>query len=375
MIAQRSTLFIYDLLFHPDALDDENRVLEGIIERYEENFGLLQSARKLHPLQHIHHDWHPQHRSERFPSKDERIKYYMGKWFSGSKVSMKRSSFSHPELTTNVNDQKIELNKEMIVSGVQMETCASSGDELKSFCFDALPDFDERVTTDIREGSNIKMDKSHHISKESSIKANNGYDVISEFKRILFDDSIKIVRFGDFVTKKEWTDVPVFVKSRQSRTPGASILWDFEHDREFSFIFSGSVEKVDTPFLSKAPRAIWRGGYGTSQIIGDPLDNEELRRRYEMVQRSLTNSSTFVDAKFLVKKGDTLLDEKHRNDLHPKVSTQLALSVGSEISKESHISKMLSYRYIVATEDDFRINSDLKVRMMLMLVIGRSELS
>eukprot|EP00978_Attheya_sp_CCMP212_P021154 scaffold61419_cov47-Attheya_sp.AAC.2 len=257
----------------------------------------------------------------------------------------------------------------MIVSGLQMETCASSGDELKSFCFDALPDFDERVTADLSHRSKLKIDQTHRLAKKSSLRANNRHTVIKEFKRILFDDSIKVVRFGDSATKKEWTDVPVFVKSRQSRTPSASILWDFEHDREFSFIFSGSVEKVDTPFLSKAPRAIWRGGYGTSQIIGDPLDNEELRRRYEMVQRSLTNSSTFMDAEFLVRKGDTLLDEKQRNELQPSESTQAVLSVDEDFNDESQVSKMLSYRYIVATEDDFRINSDLKWMLLSQSVV------
>eukprot|EP00978_Attheya_sp_CCMP212_P000285 scaffold524_cov55-Attheya_sp.AAC.3 len=184
-------------------------------------------------------------------------------WFKGVHEAF---IFFSPKLTTNVNDQKIELNKELIVSGVRMETCASSGDALKSFCFDALPDFDEHVATDIRKSSNVKMEKSHHISKESSIRANN--------------------RFRD----KEGMD-------------GCACVCQSKE------ILHPCVEKVDTPFMSKAPRAIWHGGYGTSEIIGDPLNKEELRRRYVMVLSWLTNSLTFVAAEFLVRKGDALLDE------------------------------------------------------------------
>ena len=38
-IAERSTLFMYDLLFHPDAYSDEEEIFRGIMERYQDNFG------------------------------------------------------------------------------------------------------------------------------------------------------------------------------------------------------------------------------------------------------------------------------------------------------------------------------------------------
>ena len=37
-IAVRSTLFIYDLLFHPRAYVDDELVKLGIMKRYENNF-------------------------------------------------------------------------------------------------------------------------------------------------------------------------------------------------------------------------------------------------------------------------------------------------------------------------------------------------
>eukprot|EP00586_Coscinodiscus_wailesii_P016047 CAMPEP_0172508980 /NCGR_PEP_ID=MMETSP1066-20121228/216583_1 /TAXON_ID=671091 /ORGANISM="Coscinodiscus wailesii, Strain CCMP2513" /LENGTH=587 /DNA_ID=CAMNT_0013287245 /DNA_START=41 /DNA_END=1804 /DNA_ORIENTATION=+ len=38
-IAERSTLFMYDLLFHPDAYKDEEAVMEGIVRRYKKCLG------------------------------------------------------------------------------------------------------------------------------------------------------------------------------------------------------------------------------------------------------------------------------------------------------------------------------------------------
>ena len=39
-IAQRSTLFMYDLFFHPDAYQDEQDILTGIMKRYKELFSI-----------------------------------------------------------------------------------------------------------------------------------------------------------------------------------------------------------------------------------------------------------------------------------------------------------------------------------------------
>jgi hypothetical protein len=151
-------------LYHPDAVRDENLVLEGIMERYEQNFGALGYAQqKLHPLDHIHRNWHPLERHNRFPSQEERIQYYMGKWFSGPKVSMKRKSFSHPKLETSMKDQILKWNREFVAFGEQLEKCASGHGDLGSYCNDALPDFDERSTADLKSVANIQTDDSIKI--------------------------------------------------------------------------------------------------------------------------------------------------------------------------------------------------------------------
>ena len=38
-ISKRSTLFIYDLLFHPDSYMDEEQILVDIVKKYDHNFG------------------------------------------------------------------------------------------------------------------------------------------------------------------------------------------------------------------------------------------------------------------------------------------------------------------------------------------------
>ena len=150
-------------------MHDENLVLEGIMERYEQNFGAIGYHQKVHPLDYIHRNWHPLERHERFPSQEERIQYYMGKWFSGPKVSMKRKLFSHPKLETKINDQKLQWNREFVAFGEQLEKCASSHGDLKSYCNDALPDFDERSTADLKSFLKIEYDESQ-LAEKSSIK-------------------------------------------------------------------------------------------------------------------------------------------------------------------------------------------------------------
>lgn len=46
-IAQRGTLFMYDLLFHPDSYKDEEEIFKGIMKRYEENFASTKSMNVL----------------------------------------------------------------------------------------------------------------------------------------------------------------------------------------------------------------------------------------------------------------------------------------------------------------------------------------
>jgi hypothetical protein len=39
MISERSTLYAYDLLFHPDAIRDEKLIMERMMDKYRTYFG------------------------------------------------------------------------------------------------------------------------------------------------------------------------------------------------------------------------------------------------------------------------------------------------------------------------------------------------
>ena len=112
-IAERSTLFVYDLLFHPNALRDEELVLQGIMERYEQNFGLT-SIRKLHPLPAtFHSDNHPTYRSDRSPSVTKRVEYYMGSWFNRTGPIMEESkldNFSDVVHVRELGDARLDVD-------------------------------------------------------------------------------------------------------------------------------------------------------------------------------------------------------------------------------------------------------------------------
>ena len=51
-ISERSTLFIYDLLFHPNAFMDDELVKKGIMERYENNLKCEKVDQKTNYFMH-----------------------------------------------------------------------------------------------------------------------------------------------------------------------------------------------------------------------------------------------------------------------------------------------------------------------------------
>lgn len=368
-IAERSTLFIYDLLFHPDALRDEELVLQGIMEQIEENFGYLTSSSDIHPLSHIHLGWHPQTRTERFPSVSYRTKYYMGEWFSERNVSMNRTVDLEELLSKKGVTSKVRMGAEIIADGAILSQCASgeghiSGD-LRRYCQEALPDFDERITTDLKHTAKVDI-SGEKLAPLSSISANNGARTkLNTMKRILFDDTMKIIRFGDSNTKLR--DFPVFSKARTTfgKSSAHSILWQFDYNREFGLVSSGQIEQFDIPFKSKKNIAAWRGGLGTK---GEPQESSEFDHRFNLVFTSMESSQKFFDAKFRVTQ--KLLSQQDAYIL-PELMVEIESPDKSDLWQ--HVERMLSYRYLIATEDDYRVNFELKWMLLSQSVVFMSH--
>mmetsp|Transcript_7492 Transcript_7492/g.10325 ORF Transcript_7492/g.10325 Transcript_7492/m.10325 type:complete len:634 (-) Transcript_7492:200-2101(-) len=338
-VAQRSTLFIYDLLFHPDALRDEQLVLKGMVERYENNFGYSNSYPVKYPMSHINVGMHEKEREDRFPSVESRVKYYMGKWFQeGNKVPMNRDK-DHPIFKQL--EEKPRMNTTFIASGEALEKCASNRDNfsvgLDQFCKETLPFFDERLVHDIK-GNTIPH-------KDPSFKLVQNLNEDEWYRRILIDDSIKVINFGDYISGNP--GFPIFAKSRATSD---IILWPFDAQNEYDLIFSGLIEQLDTSFKAKKPRAVWRGGLEFKRSAAD-FDN-----RQKFVKKSL-DSGSVIDAKFALSDEEVQWYQRYSGK---SVSTMFEREPLKDADKSMYIRNILSHRYLIANMKSSNFYSDFK---------------
>lgn len=164
LIAERSTIYIYDLLFHPDGIKDESEIMEGIMERFEQNFGSHSEMKSTHPIESNSYlgSYHVG-RSERFPSVEERVKYCMGNWYyNENNVSMKRANIN--KLTPSEIFREITDVGVFIADGHELSICAmqnsSYTDQIRRQCNQSIPEFDERNTADLKSNSYKRLVKS-----------------------------------------------------------------------------------------------------------------------------------------------------------------------------------------------------------------------
>ena len=233
-IAERSTLFVYDLLFHPNALRDEELVLQGIMERYEQNFGLT-SIRKLHPLPAtFHSDNHPTYRSDRSPSVTKRVEYYMGSWFNRTGPIMEESkldNFSDVVHVRELGDARLDVD--LMFEDDTLSDCAAMGkaeiDKVVQHCMMAHPHLMNKV--------------------EGRLKGENAI--------ALLDSTLKLMHFGNSLVTR--SDVPVFVKRRSLGVHARGILWPFWDKHLYDLVTSGAVENADIPFDEKKQIVRWWG--------------------------------------------------------------------------------------------------------------------
>ena len=252
LISERSTLFMYDLLFHPDAIEDEREVIMNIMETFEKNFGSHQKVIQRRAALNIQWNKHPTDRASRFPSIEERVKFAMGKWYRNEDgVSMKRSDSENMLLSNVGND--ISKGNLFIASGQQLTGC-SIGWDVHRLCQLSLPDFDERNTADLKSNSFNRLRKTKkgkHIMLAPKSSWREGDKGMKESKRVLLDDLIKVLCYGECV--HEGATFPFFSSSRRNND---AILWPLDADNSVGVVKSGWVEEMDTDFYNKKPAAI-----------------------------------------------------------------------------------------------------------------------
>ncbi|KAL7542718.1 hypothetical protein ACHAXR_012017 [Thalassiosira sp. AJA248-18] len=316
-ISERSTLYIYDLLFHPDAIEDEREVIINIMERFEQNFG----SKAIRP-RNIQWNKHPSDRALRVPSVEERVKYAMGKWYHNRDgLSMKRSNLENMPLP--ILNSGISKDELFVASGQKLSSCATTNNEVRLLCKSSLPEFDERNTADLKSNSFNRLKKTTEgknmkLAPKSSWRQDG--KGMKESKRVLLDDSIKIFCYG--FCSQDGVNVPYFARFRGKED---AIIWPFGGDNTVNIVKSGWIETVDKDFQDKKPTAISRDK--TNQ------------------QTTTLTSLGFVSGDVEAATGG--FTKKFFLDHH------------SESKRKDHIREMLSHRYLLATENENSINEDL----------------
>ena len=277
LISERSTLFMYDLLFSPEAADDEKNVMVGIMERFEQNFGSRREALRRREKMAIRWDRHLP-RTQRFPSVDERVEYLMSGWHNirnpeGFGVSLKTIS------------DKVSQSGLFLASGRGLEDCSAGHDRsqaLRRLCASSLPDFDERVTADLKSCSFKRLQQSK-LGNGLVFAANSswadGEKGRKDSKRVLLDDSPKVICFEDCIGTP---GVPFF---SPTRFESDAIVWPFDLDQTHDFV--DKLADSDVSFEDKRPSI----ATVSSQETRDSINIKNmLQHRYLRAEKDLSPS-------------------------------------------------------------------------------------
>ena len=319
LISERSTLFVYDAFFHPDAIEDEKKIMVRIMERYEQNFGHDDRMRRQCALM-TQSNKIPSERAHRFPSVKERVKYLMGEWYHNKNfISMQRTKLQSESLSSLNNS--ISRDSLFIASGHHLSACAMANNayskDIRELCLSSLQHFDERNTADLKSSSfnrlrQSKMGATIRLASKSSW-THDGGNAKKDSKRVILDDTIKIICNGN--CSREGVNFPYFASYRRNDD---AIIWPFSVDSDDAF----NIVNLDRDFESKYPTAVIMGGLGPSSSL------------------TPTTSETAGAGYIGVRKIPFTVNE-------------------SSSQKNNHIRDMLSHRYLVASDSVDGINRDL----------------
>jgi hypothetical protein len=318
LISERSTLFVYDAFFHPDAITDEKRIMMRILERYEQNFGHDAGTRRQIAFSAQSYK-HPPERALRFPSIEKRVRYLMGKWYyNEDAVSMQRSKL--PAFSQSSLNITIARDSLFMASGHHLSACAMGNStyskDIRLLCQSSLQHFDERITGDLKSSSFNRLRQSNiganiRFASESSWRLDDG-KVNKESKKVILDDAIKIICAGN--CSRDGVNFPYFASYRQDND---AILWPFNANYDYAYGVSkfGMLQKLDIDFEDKAPNV----------VVG------------------CSACSSFSKTQTMIETADVA-----------SIGVKIIFLSSDDISstKENHIHDILSYRYLVVDKAD-----------------------
>ena len=302
-------------------------------------------------------------RQNRFPSVEERVKYYMGHWYSTTNKRLFTNDF-----------YETFLQNEEDGDGISSSNSSSTDADADADVMDYQKSITGRILINPYGSSPVKMYKFYALDwKKHKSRDRNAKNYIRDFIDFsIIYNSIKsttpvifhhIDGLSSANPKKELTrKYPVFGKVRDtlaennnvnhwrcSSTKGcrqcglkhSNIIWPLNRRRHYSAV--ASVPKNDIPFDQKIGMAVWRGRIEKSDLVDAdlPIEISSWKQRMALVGNHI--NSTYVNAKF-------------PPDDYVKTSKSLTKQyVGSIL----HMSDMLKYKYLVAIEGN-DVSSGLK---------------
>lgn len=310
-IAYRGKIFMYDMLFHEDAMKDEEDILRGIIKKYDENYSWrnkYDNARvAFEAAQHATHSTDDvassksffslssskgnkiaSKRKDRFPSVTERLEYYMGFWFNKESPCMQREHSNKIYEDYYPPNKQLDWGMESIVDSTILKNCVSAkrNDKLEQFCIDAASDF-----------SSTSQDEPFKIIR-FAYTAGDKYDVpvFSKYRRIEESELTEIPERETMIRTKRLKG-----SYWKENTDEKILLWQFEYDHDHAILFSDLIARFDTHFLSKIPRLGHHTGKNEESRIRDLLSYRYLiSLENDEIHFSKKNSDHHRDLKWML---------------------------------------------------------------------------
>eukprot|EP00978_Attheya_sp_CCMP212_P046953 scaffold421146_cov61-Attheya_sp.AAC.1 len=272
----------------------------------------------------IRWEWHSHDRSDRFPSVQERIEYYMGKWYNKTDVKMhgndfRRAMYEYRRTTRQYDDKSSVLVNLFDLSPDRFLKCAANS----HYCMDFV-----NLAIIHSEGSATVV---QHIGDGVPQKRQDTDTQFPLFSKVRYACDKR-----DPVTGK-------FMNSACNKDVVSGILWPLNRRRHF--FLPADIPDEDSPWDEKKSVAVWRGASHLSETWryeeDMPLMNT-VAMRWRAVSKHA--NSSLVDAKY------TFPEKYVKYDYIPSeycATDQMSLS------------QQLKYKYLISIEGN-DVSSGLK---------------
>jgi hypothetical protein len=292
------------------------RIKQSIKDEYKQWHS---TVRKLSEMDRFPSNWkpyvdwnhHPRLRSKRFPSVEERIDYYMGKWYNSS-ISMYGMQFDRDTYIQRQSTIQYGAFADILVNLYDLDKdrlteCYQNKKELQVFapyCRDYI-DIAILHSNGLANVIHFIGDALPSFVPDKLAK----YPMFAKVRPLCNNRG----RYGNSYCKNDQTLQPIILPLNRKRHLGVA----------------ADVTDNDIPWEEKKPLAVWRGKYDkvdkTSIAQGNISGSSDMK--YALVSKHL--NSSLIDAKF----------SKHHEDAPAEM-------IGSHLAMK----EQLKYRYIISIE-------------------------